>query len=534
MAPKDTLKSRYDSADAARQSVLKNARVAASLTKPWILPPIGQQAGSALPENYQSVGSRGITNLVGRMLLALFPPNMPWFQLDMAPDIKHDPEVPAESKEAIAQLLFLQELQLQATLESAHVSDKDNKGRNRRHVGFRSRKRNVLDQALITGDVLEQLTDDYQIKVFRRDQYVTKRDSSQDVIQHIVKERIDPLTLNDDQRQKSGLDFSKLSDDPADQRMQDLYTEVVWQPESRTWLITQEVNDNRIAESTETITPFFSTPFELAPGEDYGRGFVELNMGDLRSLDDLEKKKLDFAALASKHQIFKDAASTVRDKDLMAETGSIVPGARVQAGRVMDIAFLTVDKVHDFRVVFQTTERKTRDLSKAFLIESDTQPRGERVTATQIQRIALELEGALGGLYAPVADDQQVPLLQRTIHQMRRDNLLPTLPDDAVRIEALTGIAALSREISAGRVMQLTQVIAQLGEDAMRRIDTGVLINVLARYNSVFEPGMIKSEQQVQEEQEQAASQQAEMTATEQAIASAGKVAEQTMTQPEN
>ena len=68
--------------DSERVELLDQARLSASLTKPWILPPQNQQRNQRLPESFQSVGPRGITNLEGKMLLALWPPNMPCHQAE--------------------------------------------------------------------------------------------------------------------------------------------------------------------------------------------------------------------------------------------------------------------------------------------------------------------------------------------------------------------------------------------------------------------------------------------------------------------
>lgn len=525
MAGSAKIKEHFDLDDANRQESLQRARLCAKLTKPWVLPPDGHESDHALPENFQSVGSRGITNMEGRLLLALWPPGVPWFQFKLSPEIEYAPDVDPGILNAIKELLFLRELTVQAVLESAALNDKSKK----RRSGFRTRKRMALTQILVTGDVLEQLTDDYRIKTFRRDQYVTRRDSAGDVLYHIVRERIDPLTLTDGQLAIAELDKDKLADERVDKRMQDIYTRIEWQPRAKNWLIQQEVNGHIIVESEESVTPYFSTPFELAPGDHYGRGFVEQNVGDFRSTDELEERLLDFAAMASKFLVARDASSMVRDEDLEKPSGSIIE-ARVSGGHVQDIGMLRVDKAQDFNVVWTSIQHKTMELNKAMLMEAELQPRGDRVTALQISRIAAEIDGALGGLYAPVADEQQVPLLRRTVWQLERDNLLATLPDEAVTVDYMTGIAALGREVNMQRVLNLTQVIGQLGPEAMARINMGVLIDVLRRYGNIHEPGLIKSDEQLAQEQQAAAEAAVMQQAAGKAIDVAGNVAQQEMT----
>lgn len=525
---KGRLASLWTTEDSKRTNILERARTCAALTKPWVLPPLGQTEDAKLPENYQSVGSRGITNLVGKMLLALFPPDTPWFRLELAPEILYDPRIDPKAVERVKQILFLQELLIQATIESAGVKGKK---RPNRRCGFRTAKLTSLTQLMVTGDTLERLMDDYRLRVFRRDQYVTCRDSCGDVLYHVIKESIDPLSLSDAHFEKSKLDRDVVEKKSVRERMIDLYTAPEWQPQTKQWKISQEVNGHEINVSEETISPFFSTAMELSPGENYGRGFIELNLGDLSSMDELEKRLLQFADLASKFHPAIDDASNVKDEDLARPSGSVLRGARVVGGQIQDIAFLKIDKYPDFKVVYDTAEKKRKDLGGAMLIESDVTPRGERVTRYQASRIAQELEGTLGGFYAPIADEQQQPLLERCIYQLKRDNAMPLMPDDTYRTVSLTGLAALSREIKADKILEVATVATQLGPNGLAKVEPGVLIDVLARYRGVHEPGLIKSNEQVAAEQQQAIALATQQAAAEKAIDVTGNVAETTLTQ---
>ena len=523
MREPETLSKRWAGDDSQRDGVLDRARLCASLTKPWILPPSSQGKNEKLPENYQSLGARIVNNLEGRMLLALYPPSVPWFQLSLSPKIRYDPRMPPEALQQAEQLLFVRELTLLSLLEAGALTHPHS---GRRTPNFRKQKRQVISHILVTGDCLEQLTDDYRLKVFRRDQYVTSRDSRGDVLYHIIKERIDPLTLSQVELMKCDLKTEELMDMPVDKRMRDLYTLAEFQPLSRNWLIRQELKDKVIAESQEAVTPFISTPYELVSGEDYGRGFVEANLGDFRSLDELRDKLLDFAAMASKQHPIIDEASLMREEDFNKPSGTALRG-RVRDGRVQDLAFMSVDKISDFNVVFQTADAIRKDLGKAGLMEEEVTPRGDRVTAFQVQRVAMELEGALGGVYAPLADDQQMPLLQRVTFQAQRDNLLAAMPEEVIEVKALTGIAALGRELDKQRLLSFVQVVSQLGEAATQRIDMAVLSDILRRLESIQEPGLIKTDEQLAQEQQSAMQIQAQQEAVSRGAEVIGDVAKQ-------
>lgn len=522
----NTIASLFATDDAKRQSVLDRCRTAAALSKPWVLPPEGHTEDSRLPENYQSIGSRGITNLEGKILLALYPPETPWFKLQLAAQIRYDPTIPDEDKQEVEQALYLQELTILSVLESASLRGTQRGSR----TGFRSRKRAALTQVLVTGDVLEQLTDDYRLKVFRRDQYVTKRDSSGDVLYHIVKEQIDPLSLTDEQLGRADLDRGELQEKPVMDRVTPIYTRTEWQPQSKVWKVEQEVNGHLVNESEEKVSQFFSTPFELAGGEDYGRGFMEQNLGDFRSLDELELRRLDLLALASKALVAIDEGSSTRDRDIAKPSGSVIR-CRVKNGVPEDVAMLSFAQVREFSMLTEGIRDKTENLGKAMLLETSAVRDSERTTAFEVSRMTIrELEGALGGLYAPMAENQQVPLLRRAIHQMKRDKIILPLPEEHVDIMALTGLAALSRAAKAQNLMEFTDVVAKIGDTALAKINTDVLVDVMARYKGIDEPGLVKSAEQMQQEQQAAMAAQAQMAAAEKAIDVGGNIIENQMT----
>jgi hypothetical protein len=521
----ESIRSRFETADGVRAECLDRARFCASLTKPWILPPDGWTESEKLPETFSSLAARGITNLEGRLLLAIFPPpGQPWFKLKPSGTMKFDPSIEPEMIQEFQKGLHLQELMILAQLEKVNLES----GKNGRRTGFRSRMRLALSQLLITGDVLMHISDDFDIRVFRRDNYVTKRNPAGDVMYHITREQIDPLTLPEKYLVAAEMSQDELSSQRCDDRLTDLYTMVEWNPLNKHWVITQEMNGFVVNELTEKISPYMSVTYALPPAADYGRGLVEENLGDVRSMNELTERILDFAAIASKQLFALDYNSQVRPQDLASPTGSVIQ-ARVQGGQISDIGMLRADKLTDFNVVSSTRENIRRDLAVTMLMEAETTPTGERVTAYQVQRVAMELEGALGGLYAPIADSMQMPLVERVRHVLVRKGLLVDLPDEAVEINAVTGVQALANESDQAKVMQLLQTIAQLGPETMARLDTGVLLDLLMRQSGIYEPGLVKSQEQIEEEQAQMRQQEFEMMASQQAVQTGGKVVEQQM-----
>jgi len=508
----DNIRKDFDRDDAERQESLERARLCASLTKPWVLPPSGYSPNDKLPEPFSSLPARACSNLEGKLLTALFPAAQPFFKLRPAGRFRFDPNVEPEKLSEFENILHLQELMILAKLDR---TDKQS-GSNSRRAGFRSRMRLAISQLLITGDVLIQLTDDFNIKVFRRDNYVTKRDSAGDILYHIIREQIDPLTLTKSQLEDAGMDFEALQLESVDRRMEDLYTKVQWNPLSKVWVISQEINDHVVYEAQEPITPFMSTPYSLAPAANYGEGIIGENLGDVRSHNELTERILDFGAIASKQIFCLDYNSQVRPSDLALPTGSVIQ-ARVQGGAVTDVGMLRADKLTDFNVVATTRESIRKDLTTVMLMEGESMPTYERATRLHVQRVAQEIEGALGGVYAPIADSMQISLIERMRHVMTLSGDLPPLPEETVEVQAVTGLMALSNETEKMKLVELMQLIAQLGPEVGNRIDKGVLLDVLVRQTGIYEPGLVKTEEQVNQEmqaaQQQAMEQQAASTA---------------------
>lgn len=519
------LSSRFSNDDGQRQEYMDRCRLCASLSDPNILPPQNTPPGSQLPTNFQSLGSRGLNSTEGKLLTALY--GGPWFRYFPAPAIRYGGNVATETLQEIEQRLYMRELTILGVLESSYVKRRDINAFDaapRTKASFKSRKRLAIGQLLACGDVLEQLTDSYQTKVFRLDQYTTFRDSCGDVVYHTIRERIDGKSLSMPLQEEAGI-VDRMASDVAKDRMVELYTGVDWQPQTRTWVIKQEVNGKQITESQEPVTPFFSTPYKLTGGEHYGRGFIESLLGDLLSYDKLRERLLDFAYACSDFKIVKDYSSNIRDKDLLKPSGNVMRG-RVAGGQVQDLAYMRVDKLNDFNACAQAMEAIRRDLASAMLLESETAPTGERVTAYQISRIAKELEDASGGAYSNIADYQQVPLLERVVYQMERDKIIPKLEGDYASAEVVTGIAALEANDRINSILNMAQIMASLGQEALRWIDMGVMAQVVARYSRIREPGLVKTPEQLKKEQEAAIAQANQAYAQQAAIDTLGTAAQ--------
>ena len=534
---KGTLRGRFTEDDAARQDSLDRARIAAALSLPYVLGEEGRTADDPLPESYTSVGAKGAASTIGKLMLALYPLDYPWAQLEIDPGVKFDPESDQQLLVQLEQLLFFNELMMRAALEQGIGPHKT--GRYRQVNGFRSQKRKSLANLIVTGDTLERLTPDYRLLVYARHQYVTKRDSAGDILYHGIWECIDPLKLGEETLAEAKLKPADLRDMPVTERMQDFYTFVDWNPETKVWVVTHEVNGEMLPslDREESVSDFFCTAFELASGDDYGHGPIELNLGDLRTLNEGEKALNDFMFASSKFHPVLDQNCNVDPRAFNSPTGTPIQGAEVNGGIVQNIAFWQTNKQQDFNVVGNRVLQKTAELAGALLVQSAAIRDSERTTATEVDMVIRELEGVLGGMYAPIADEQQQPLAQRTLYQLGKDRFIVPIDNQLYNVVVQTGVAALSRAQQKTKLLSLAQVMQQVSQAVQAdpnlgdQIDTSVLIKAYTRYESLYIPGLQRTDEQIAQRQQQRQQQVAQAQATQQAIESAGAIAESSATQ---
>lgn len=514
--------------DSQRRGILETVAICAALSSPWVFPPLGQLPDQPLPENSQSMGSRGVQNHTGKLLLSVAPPDRPWVQQRVAPEIWDDPEVPAELKQRVQQKLYMQDMILMALLEQPP------KAGDRRLYGYYANRRRSLEQLVVTGDTLEFMDAEYQMNVIRRDNYVTERDRSGRILRHIIREKLDPLTeLTPKQLAAAQFEPGSLDNKSSRDRQCELFTQVKWHPRRKGWMITQEVNGHEIHNSFEKVSPYFCTSYCLAPGENYGRGLVELNLGDLKCLDAQCARINDAAAMASKYTPILDENSMMQERDLADKSG-VVKRGKVREGKAVEIAMLKVDKAQDFQFVIDRIAALRADLGAAFLIESESVRDSERTTAFEVSQVTLkEATGNLGSVLAMINDQQQLPLFNRLYAQAVANKHITPINEElkgkAVRVQVLTGLSALAQQVRAQGLMRFVQVAAQIEQIKSQYLDIETVLQVYARYERIDEPGVIKSKEQRAADQADALKVQAQLEMQKAAAQTVGAVAQQSL-----
>ena len=480
------VKARYDRYKGEREEYLRRGREASLFTIPSLLPEQDHSSTSELFTPFQSIGAEGVNNLSSKLLLSLLPPNAPFFRLvvDNAELEALLSEKRSEAEEGLAKIerMVMQEIEVR---------------------GLRVPISEALKQLIVAGNVLIYLPPEGQIRVFRLDRYVVKRDSMGNPLEIITKESLSPLSLPERAKEV-------ITDPESENPTKDLelYTCVRWT--GKNWKVHQELEGQIVPGSegsfTKTKTPFIALRFTHMDGEDYGRGYVEEYLGDLKSLESLTQSIVEGSAAAAKVLFLVRPNGTTRIKTL-AES----PNGAIVTGDDNDVSSLQLGKSQDFNIAQQTIQMLQTRLSRVFLMNSSIRRDAERVTAEEIRMARQELEIALGGVYAILSQEFQLPLVEILMHKMGKEKKIPKLPSDGLKPLIVTGVEALGRGEDLNKLGQFLQSLAPLGEQAMAELNISDYIDRLAGSLGIDTEGLIKSEEQKQVEQQAAMEQQQAM-----------------------
>ncbi len=511
-ALKSTAKQRYDKLGTDRQHFLDRARDASELTIPALIPPSGFEQSSELYIPFQSVGARGVNNLASKLLLLLLPPNSPFFRLGLTGksklEVMETPELMSQVEESLA------------GIERA-VTQKIEE------LAIRVSVFEALKHLIIGGNVLCYMPKKGNMRVYPLSQYVCRRDGEGNLLEVVIKETVASVSLDEATLEALGKVPDYKDDEPCD-----IYTHI-YRLDNKKFYICQEVHGIKI-ESSVGIFPQDQLPYLClrmirVDTEDYGRGYVEEFLGDLKSLEGLSQALVESAAASSKVVFLVRPNAVTRKRDLAeSRNGDIITGSRD------DVSVLQSEKQYDLQIVERSIQRLEERMSYAFLLHTAVQRDAERVTAQEIRYMAQQLEASLGGVYSLLSQEFQLPLVNILMKRMGQNKEVPELPKDTLTTTIITGIEALGRGNDLQKLREFIGEIVQLAgvnPEFMSSLNPSDLITRLATGLGIDTEGLIKSAEQLQAEQEammQAQQQEQMMGMAEKAVAPvAGEVARQ-------
>lgn len=508
---KKTCASLYKKLETDRHNFLTRARDCSKFTIPTLIPPDGHSSGTKYYTPYQGIGARGVNNLASKLLLALLPPNSPFFRLQIddftLEQLTQQEGMRAQVEEGLNKI----ERAVQSEIEAGAV----------RVSAFEAMK-----HLLVGGNALLYLPDEGGMRVFPLEKYVVRRDPMGNVMDIIVHEQLAHDALPKDIREALPEEAAK---EPNGTKDVDLYTHVYL--EDGKWKVYQEIKGMIVPGSEGSYpkdkSPWIPVRFTKVDGENYGRSYVEEYLGDVKSLEGLSQAIVEGSAAAAKVLFLVNPNGTTSQQTLAeADNGAIVEG------NDQDVSVLQLQKYNDFRVALETATRIEERLAFAFLLNSAVQRNGERVTAEEIRYMANELESALGGIYSILSQEMQLPMVNRIMFSMERKKKMPTLPKGTVKPVIVTGIEALGRGNDMAKLQAFFESAALVSQlppeidksDALKRLGTSLGIDM---------KGLVKSPEQLQAEQEQAQQMVMMQQALPNIVNQGGQMMQQAMAQPQ-
>jgi hypothetical protein len=504
---------RYKHLEARRSPFVSAAEAAARYTLPSVFPPVAEreqpmaQTKIVTITPWQNIGSRGVNNLASKLLLALLPPSTPFFRFILSDAIrekvKQDPATEHEVDSALAKM----ERRVMEEIEGA---------------GARVDVFEMLRHLVVTGNYLLFTPIKGALKGFDLGSYVVRRDRRGTVLEIVVREGVDRKSA-----EKRVKEIIEAKVDAKDEKPVFLFTHIELD-EGGTYRIYQEVANTVVPGSQGSYPadklPWMCLRFRKIEGEDYGRGLVEENIGDLKSLESLTQSIVEGSAASAKLLFGVKPGALTNPRTLVS-----LKNGEFFAGAEGDVWPLQINKGADLNVAATTAQKIEEQLKFVFLMNTAVQRKGERVTAEEIRYMAGELDDSLGGVYSILTQEFQLPLVKRFTHRLQRTGVLPVVKEQDLKPMIVTGLEAIGRQQDIGKLRGLAEdigILAQIDPTILQLVDTRDMLRRMAVARGV-EESVVKSDDQVAQEQQaqQQAAMQQQVVGT--AVQALGKGAEQ-------
>jgi Bacteriophage head to tail connecting protein len=502
-----SLKDRWLELEGKRKTIESYAEEYARWTLPHMFP-ASQSESVELQVSKDSIGAQAVNHLANKVVSTLFPPQRMFFRLSIDEVQKKMALTAAQvagqdqeqAKEAIAKAMNVLDEQLAST--EKEVSDLMDM------VQYRPQAVNAAKLLIITGNALEYHPEDAPVVVYSLRNYCVLRDLSGGIIEIMTKECKSFETFHPDVQDKIRL--LKPRDPHMYKRNDDIeiYTRVRLEDDGK-YHVTQAAEqiplDTTGAFYTKDTLPWIPLTWNLIQGEDYGRGLVAEYAGAFHAINVLSGSLLNIAAIMGDIKFFVDPQSLID----IVEVNKSAPGS-YHSGRPDQVGTMTTQsKLADAQFINTMIERYERQISQAFLLNSQLTRQAERVTAEEIRMQANELETSNGGVYSRFAATWQTQLAKIMLDQIGFDGL-----DYGIKPKIVTGLDSLSRQSELDNIVLFLQYLGMLQsvpEDVRGTMDLSAFASIVGTNLQVEYQKFIKTRAQLQQEQEAAMKQQQEL-----------------------
>lgn len=500
MRTKGVIEQRYHALCHERASVLERGRRCSALTLPYLLPEDGHNHSQELPTPYQSIGAEGVTTMASKLGLAYFNPSTPFLRLEADENALAElAGLPPEEAQKMEQELN----DSMRTIERSVVRDFDAQA-------HRPKMANALELLLVTGNILQLMPDDGTMRIFRLDEFAVNRDRNGNLLEVITEESMALSALEPDLalllRENGAMPTTpgNLKDDKTVKLFS--YAKLV---EKGRWELSQELNGVIIPDSVREIPedrmPYNFVPLFEVAGDIYGRSMVEKVIGDLQTLETL-MMALEEGAVATSRLIIALRPGSVASPRELTET----PNTGIVVMDPEDAKAVQFEKNIDLGIAYQLVQTLTDRLEKSFVMLRSVQRAGERVTATEINALVLEIESSNSGLNSALDTNLVRWTALRQIKTLQKRKLIPKFPTgdkSPIKPRVVTGFEGIGRAQDLQKQAQVAQLILSTvpPEIAETRVDwdaflKGININAGLDFDIILSDEEIAANQQQKQE----------------------------------
>lgn len=438
-AKEDSGRSWWESMTRDRGSMMARKEAQAAATIPTTLPDENYRAqNESLTNGASSLGNQGATNIVNKLMLAMFAPGVTFLKLELAPKAKSQfmASLQLEDDSLLTDVLAEGEREALRVLEQS---------------GSRPALYEGLASLVCVGDVLMDLSDTAVISFINLRDYAVERNRKGMPLRIVFREetRVQDLEEAAEEEYRRAVPTCKPRDKVT------IYTTVRYvrgMYRSTVWVGDVQLSHKHSGKWKPENMPYRCLTWRLPLGQDYGVSLAEDYGNDLGIHDVVSEALADGAVLASQFRWACNPSGMTRPEDVQkGSNGDVIPADP------KDLSLIFAQIGTQLQSIAGIEEIYSRRLGRGFLMNTAVTRNSERTTAEEVKIQAIELEQSLGGVYSRQAIDMQGPIarwmLRKADINIRGTKVEPTI---------ITGLDALSRTAELERMMGFLSDVTQL------------------------------------------------------------------------
>ena len=471
-----TSETRYGMLEPYKEQFLKEGKFCSLLTFPEVLPYYDRNYSDSQPTitPWSSIGAQGVSALSSEFHLKLFPPNVPFFRIEVDEVAMRliEEQKNKRIEEALALGVPANELppideNVISKTKADVVAIERNLMKMYNSIGVDHVLKEVFVHLLITGNILLEIRPTY-CRTYGLEQYVVNRTPSGDPEEILIKEMASITDLPDDvvEKHKDRLGYDEKVKDqrpPKDDAL--VYTWLKYDYKEGYVYIFKTIFDD-VIEGTQEIYPIGGCPyipcrFTAHHNEDYGRAYVSQVRADLEVVNAMTR------AIARAHiescRLIKVMSV---DSGFTAESYMKAPVGSILQGKVGSIVPVESGRLQEIQAAYQYLKETDHKINRFFARPESAERKGERVTAYEWEQKINALQSTNAGTYSLIAREVQTMMVTRLMFmafnaQKIPETFLINFDNDNIMVKMVTGLAAVGRHEDYTQLRTLAQDISQ-------------------------------------------------------------------------